>query len=75
MFTFQIDQPDMMMPTSMFLNPTKYSVQITAYSQLISGTVLLLKEDLELGSTHSNNFGDEIANEIIEFETKIAKVN
>ncbi|XP_050540136.1 neprilysin-4-like [Daktulosphaira vitifoliae] len=73
-YILMIDQPDMMLPVSMFLNPSKYSVQISAYSELISGTVLLVKEDLGLGSTHSNNFGDETAHEIIELETKIAKL-
>lgn len=62
------------MPRSMFLHSDKYSMQMAAYSKLISGTVLLAYNDLGLGPQQNQGFGDEIAFEIIQFESQLAKV-
>lgn len=73
MYYVQISQPDLMLPRSMFINPDHYKTQMDAYLQLIAGTVLLVnKEDGRL--TRGRNFESEIANEIITFETQLAKV-
>lgn len=57
----------------MFMNPDHYKTQIDAYSQLIAGTALLVNKEFGR-QTRGRNFGSEIANEIITFETKLAKV-
>jgi len=58
----------------MFLHPDRYKTQINAYSKLIAGTVFLLHEEFGSKLTRSRHFGDEIAGEIIKFETQLAKV-
>jgi len=56
------------------MHPDRYKTQINAYSKLIAGTVFLLHEELGSKLTRSRHFGDEIAGEIIKFETQLAKV-
>lgn len=63
-----------MLPRSMFMNPDKYKTQMNAYSKLIAGTVLLVHKELGILPTRSRNLGNEIADEIIKFETQLAKV-
>lgn len=70
----QIGQPDLMLPRSMFMNPERYKTQINAYSKLIAGTVYLVHKEFSTSTTKSQHFGDEIADEIIKFETQLAEV-
>lgn len=56
------------------MNPDKYRTQIDAYSKLIAGTVLLVHKEFGIVPTRSINLGYEIADEIIKFETQLAKV-
>jgi len=58
----------------MFMHPDRYKTQINAYSKLIAGTVFLLHEEFGSKLTRSRHFGDEIAGEIIKFETQLARV-
>jgi len=57
----------------MFIHPDRYKTQMNAYSKLIAGTVFLLHDEFD-SMTRSRHFGDEIASEIIKFETQLAKV-
>jgi len=64
-----------MLPRSMFMNSDRYKTQINAYTKLIAGTVLLLYKEFGSTLTRSRHFGDEIADEIINFEMQLAKVS
>lgn len=74
MIYVQMGQPDLMLPRSMFVNREKYAVQMNAYSRLIAGTVFLVHEQFGFVRTRDTRFGHEIAEEIIRFETQLAKV-
>lgn len=63
-----------MIPRSMFMNPDRYKTQMNAYSKLIAGTVLLVYKEFGFEPIRPKYFGDEIANEIIKFETQLANV-
>lgn len=63
-----------MLPRSMFVNREKYATQINAYSKLIAGTVYLVHKEFGFVPNRSRNLGNEIAEEIILFETQLAKV-
>lgn len=56
------------------MNPDRYRTQMNAYSKLIAGTVLLVYNDFGFEPIRYRHFGDEIAGEIIKFETQLAKV-
>lgn len=47
---------------------------MNAYSKLISGTVFLVHNEFGFGLSRSKHFGEEISDEIIKFETQLAKV-
>lgn len=47
---------------------------MNAYSKLITGTVFLVHSEFGNGLARSKNFGNEISDEIIQFETQLAKV-
>lgn len=47
---------------------------MNAYSKLITGTVYLVHKEFGFGLARSRNFGEEISEEIIKFETQLAKV-
>lgn len=63
-----------MLPRSMFVHSENFKTQMNAYSNLIAGTIFLVHEELGSGPIRSKNFGEEIADEIITFETQLAKV-
>jgi len=63
-----------MLPRSMFVNRDRYTTQINAYSKLIAGAVFLVRRKFEFAAASSRNLGDDIAEEIIGFETRLAKV-
>ncbi|XP_025409437.1 neprilysin-1-like [Sipha flava] len=73
-YILMIGQPDLMIPRSMFINPDRYKTQMNAYSKLIAGTVLLVYKDFGFESIRPKHFGDEIADEIINFETQLANI-
>ncbi|KAL4119749.1 hypothetical protein QTP88_012533 [Uroleucon formosanum] len=73
-YILMIGQPDLMLPRSMFMHSDRYKTQMNAYSKLIAGTVFLLHEEFGSKLTRSRHFGDEIAGEIIKFETQLAKI-
>lgn len=73
-YILMIGQPDLMLPRSMFMNPDRYKTQINAYTKLIAGTVILLYKEFGSTLTQSRHFGDEIADEIINFEMQLAKI-
>jgi len=56
------------------MHPERYKTQMNAYSKLIAGTVFLLHEEFGSKLSRSRYFGDEIAGELIKFETQLAKV-
>lgn len=56
------------------MNPDRYKTQMNAYAKLIAGTVYLVHDDFGSGQIRNRNFGDKIADEIIQFETQLAKV-
>lgn len=59
----------------MFVNREKYTAQMNAYAKLVAGTVSLVHEELGPAPKRGGRrFGHEIADEIIRFETQLAKV-